>query len=240
MPTIQLSRRGVNKMIGYEVGAEHEGDVRYYNRFLSRPTVPPGDSGVTVGIGFDCGYNSKDAIRKAWEGKVNGNILAFLISASGFKGDAAKRLIKPNTSIFRIDFEISKQVFYETSLPLFVRNTVKSYPNLPKLNPTCAAIIVGLVYNRGASLVDSSPLAVRRKARQEMRDLVIATNEIDYTKIANCFNRMKRLWDGVPEFVGDNEKRISGLVKRREDESKEILQTLNLTYTNNELLVVDY
>lgn len=240
MPQIPLSKRGVNKLIGYEVGAVHEDDVRYYNRFLNRPTVPPGDSGVTVGIGFDCGYNSKQAIQKAWGGKVNGNILAFLISSSGFKGDAARKLIKPNTTSFRIDFEIAKQVFYETSLPIFVKNTLTSYPNLPKLNPTCAAIIVGLVYNRGASLVDSSPLAVRRKARLEMRQLQQAVNELDYNKIANCFSKMKRLWDGVPEFAGDNEKRIEGLVKRREDEAKEIINTIQLEYTENDLIIVEY
>lgn len=56
-----LSDRAVDMIIRYETGGK-----AYYVKKLVRPTWPGGDSGVTIGIGYDLGYYSAAQIRSDW------------------------------------------------------------------------------------------------------------------------------------------------------------------------------
>jgi hypothetical protein len=197
-----------------EIGSERINDFSYYNKFLNRPTYPGGDSGVTIGIGYDCGYNTAAQIRQDWEGKVNSNILAYLISVAGFKGDAARRRITANVRGFVIPIEAARQVFEQVSFPKFKSLTLSIYPKVIELNEITQAVIIGLVYNRGASFGERGKPSWDR--RKEMRELAPAIEAKDYKKIANLIDSMKRLWVG--ESVG--------LVKRREWEAQTILNSI--------------
>lgn len=197
-----------------EIGSERPNDLSYYNKFLNRPTWPGGDSGVTIGIGYDCGYNTAAQIKSDWEGKVNGNILAYLISVAGLKGQLAAKRITPNVRGFIIPIEAARAVFDTISYPKFKALTLSIYPTLEQLNPITQSVIIGLVYNRGASFGERGKPSWDR--RKEMRELAPAIAAKDYTKIANLIESMKRLW------IGNS----VGLVRRREWEAQTIRQSI--------------
>jgi GH24 family phage-related lysozyme (muramidase) len=59
-----------------------------------------------------------------------------------------------------------------------------------------------------------------------MRDLITAISDADYQKIASEIQSMKRLWDGVPDYAGDKEQKVAGLMERREIEAKLVTDSL--------------
>jgi hypothetical protein len=204
-----MTKESLHIIVGPEVGAEFPGDTRYYKKFCQMPTYPGGESGVTIGIGYDLGYNNKQQIKLDWSGRVSGNHLAFFMNCSGIKGSMCKQLINASTRVLSVPYEIAMDVFTQVTLPKFTAKTKAIYPNLENLNETTQAVLIGLVYNRGNSLEGDR--------RVEMRELVEYTNNADYEAIAATIDKMKRLW------VGTDTK---GLVTRREEEAKLILQSV--------------
>lgn len=204
-----MTKENIHLIVGHEVGAEFAGDTRYYNKFCAKPMYAGGDSGVTIGIGYDLGYNNKQQIKLDWGGRVSSNHLAFFLNCSGIKGESSKRLLTPITRQLTVSYQIAMEVFEQVSLPKFTKLTKAIYPNLDNLNETTQAVLIGLVYNRGNSL--------QGDRRAEMRELVEHTNNADYVAIAATIDKMKRLWVGTD---------VSGLVKRREEEAKTILQSV--------------
>jgi len=204
-----MTKESLHLIIGHEIGAEWAGDTRYYKKFCTMPTYPGGQSGVTIGIGYDLGYNNRQQIKLDWGGRVSGNHLSFFLNCSGIKGEMSKRMITPTTRTLTVPYEIAMEVFENVSLPKFTKMTKAIYPNLENLNETTQAVLIGLVYNRGNSL--------QGDRRLEMKELVEHTNNADYAAIASTIDKMKRLW------VGSD---VSGLVKRREEEAKSILASV--------------
>lgn len=204
-----MTQDNLHLIVGHEIGAEFAGDKRYYNRFCSRPLYAGGDSGVTIGIGYDLGYHTRAEIRKDWGGKVSANHIAFFLTCAGVKGERSRRLITVEARRLTIPYETAIDVFMTSSLPKFTEKTKQIYPNLPNLNETTQAVLIGLVYNRGSSLVGDR--------RIEMRELVEHTNNADYIAIADTIERMKRLWVGTT---------VSGLVARREYEAEKIRNSI--------------
>ncbi len=204
-----MTKENIHIIVAPEIGAEFPGDTRYYKKFCQMPTYPGGESGVTVGIGYDLGYNNKQQIKLDWGGRVSGNHLAFFMNCAGVKGSFSKQLITATTRALTVPYEIAIDVFNQVTLPKFAAKTKAIYPNLENLNETTQAVLIGLIYNRGNSL--------QGDRRAEMRELVEHTNSADYAAIAATIDKMKRLWVGTE---------VSGLVKRREEEAKLILQSV--------------
>lgn len=194
----------INLMVQDEVGAEYPGDVRAYNSLYAHPTWPLGQSGVTVGIGYDCGYVSKDQIKKDWQGLINGNYLVQLMSAAGYKGLMAKKQIGPLMRQVAIPYDIALKVFINKSVPEAYRQALAVYPGLDKLNADTIGAVVSLVYNRGAALVG--------KNREEMAELKPVIAKADYLGIAITIEAMKHIWEG-------GTKNDDGLVTRRIEEA---------------------
>lgn len=196
-------------IISKEIGSEYPGDTRYYNAKCAMPSWPGGESGVTIGIGYDLGYNKREQIRKDWEGKVNSNILVFILSVAGVKGELAKKMITEPARRMRIPYEVAKDVFLKSTLPRFTKLANDTYPGLNKLNDTTQAVIIGLVYNRGASFGEEGKPSW--DSRKEMRELAPVILAGDYNKIAELIESMSRLWVG---------KGMDGLVSRRKEEAE--------------------
>src|SRR5687767_1238475 len=60
--SLSCSRMSLDLLLGFEVGSRQG-----YEREFQRPVWPGGQSGVTVGIGYDLGMTSKAEIRADWE-----------------------------------------------------------------------------------------------------------------------------------------------------------------------------
>src|SRR5690606_16373081 len=172
------------------------GGENYYNRFLSRPTWPEGQSGVTIGIGFDLGYEPS---LDPWLAKTPVEILSRLQRTMGMTGREAMIAVQGLRDIV-IPWDDAYSVF--TSYPLSTENekTMRVFPGLRLLPDNVQGALVSLVFNRGAGLKGDS--------RAEMRDIrdMVATGDIQ--GIADAVRRMKRLWPHVP-----------GLLHRREAEA---------------------
>jgi len=172
------------------------------------PSWPGGASGVTYGHGFDLGYNSEEQIKKDWGAHVNGNVLAFMVSCAGVKGETAKKRITTETKILRITSDAAREVFENRTLPRFIKLAQDTYPGFDELNEDTRGAIVSLVFNRGSALgVQGQPSWESRREMRELAPLVLAK---DYEGIAATIKAMGRLWVG---------KGLDGLIARRHAEA---------------------
>jgi len=173
-----------------------------------KPSWPGGASGVTYGRGYDLGYNTKEQIKRDWAAHVNGNVLAFMLSCSGIKGEQAKRLITPTTRTLTITQSAADKVFEEATLPRFEKLAMNTYPGLMRLPEDTIGAIVSLVFNRGTSFgTEGQP---SWESRREMRELAPLIQEGDLKAIADKIRAMCRLWEG---------KGLDGLITRRKREA---------------------
>ncbi len=195
--SLTISNTGMEQLIQHEIVSKS-----YYNRFLKKPIWPGGSSGVTIGIGYDLGYNRISQIQKDWAGRVSDVDLEKLKKVSGLKVDAAKKALD-RLKVVTISFDDAKAVFSKSTLPRYAAATRKAYPGVEKLLPDAQAALLSLVYNRGTSMSGR-----RRKEMAAIRPLVL---QQDYAGIAQEILKMKRLWEG---------RGLSGLLKRRDDEAE--------------------
>ena len=210
------SVKGVNLIIGWEVGSES-----YYNKRLAKPSWPGGASGVTIGIGYDVGMNTATQVEKDWAGRIPDAYVQDLKGVAGISGvsarDAAKRLA--NAGIV-IPWDAAKAVYSENTLARYAATTLRAYPGVDKLPHDAQAAMLSLVFNRGSSKTGSS--------RREMKDLGPAVAAGDLNKMAELFRSMKRLWVG---------KGLDGLLRRRDEEADLILKSKH-KYGPNDFIVV--
>ena len=139
------SVKGLEMIISFEVTSE-----RHYARALSKPTWPKGQSGVTIGIGYDLGYNSAKQIEADWGGRIADAFVQDLKGVAGLHGtparNAARRLARTG---IRIRWETARSVFYERTLARFAEDTRDAYEGVDALPHDAQAAMLSLVYNRG-------------------------------------------------------------------------------------------
>jgi len=212
--SLTISRTGMEQLIAHEVISKN-----YYNRHLKHPVWPGGASGLTMGIGYDLGYNRRAQIDKDWRGRVPDADLDTIKNVSGLKADAAKAMLNSLSEI-EIDYEQAVSVFCDTTLPRHARLTRQVYDGIDGLFPDAQAALLSLVYNRGVSMSGT-----RRKEMAAIRPLVL---QQDYPAIAQEILNMKRLWAG---------KGLDGLLNRRDAEAALVLQS-GRRYKQSELIRV--
>lgn len=202
--TLEISQKSIDTIIYYEVGGK-----AYYEKYLSRPTVPAWQttaSGVTIGMGFDLGYNSRDEIRSALTGVLSEADIILLQGVSGMKGKNAYYNGLPQVK-YRIamNYDQAMEVFMRDSLKRFSKQTSNAFQLTPvRLHPHSNGALISLVYNRGPSLSSSD-------SRKEMRWIKynISTNK-EYL-VPSDIRSMKRLWSATA---------LRGLHLRRDSEAK--------------------
>jgi hypothetical protein len=209
-----VSKRALDKLIEFEVTSE----AAYIKKY-QKPIFPGGESGVTIGIGYDVGYNTKTAIDTDWRGKISDADLELLKTAAGVKGAAAGALIAGLKSI-NVPFAAAREVFYVHTLPRYAKDTRGVYPGIEKLPADAQGALLSLIYNRGTSLTGD-----RRKEMKEIVALVAARN---LAGIADRLTAMKRLWD---------KDQLPGLHTRRDEEAK-LVKNARETYPPQELVKV--
>lgn len=180
--TMIVSLRSIDFIIKEEISSKDQ-----YNRLYNHPVWPQGDSGITIGIGYDLGYHSSKQILEDWS-MLSANDLSLLLTAAGKTGAMAQSLLKGNTALrsVNIPYETAVKVFLEKSLPRFARAALKIYPGLDQLKPDAVGAIISMVYNRGTSL--------EGERRKEMKAIVPLVANKDYSGIAAQIEASMRLW----------------------------------------------
>jgi hypothetical protein len=188
---MNLSDRGIARIIEWETGGEN-----YYDR---HPEWPGGESGITIGVGWDLGHTHTGETARAWRNRIDDATLALLVAVSTHKGNAAQERL-PHVRHLSIPWEAALEVFREHTIPTWYLRTLRIYPQLVDLPGDCAAALVSLVFNRGPSLTGDR--------RTEMREIQEALKAGELERVPNLLRAMKRLW---PE--------VKGLRRRRDEEA---------------------
>jgi len=195
----QPSPKALSLILEYEVG----GTESYYNKHLSHPTWPGGASGMTLGIGVDCGYYSESELRDLFY-FLPDNQLDIVARASGKTGQQGRQYTRDNKDKgITVTWDQAVHIFDTLTWPKFARLAERAFPELDQLKDDAYGAIVSLVFNRGTSMNGDSRLEMRN-----IRDLV---PKKDYKGIAKELRKMKRIWEG---------RGLDGLITRRESEAK--------------------
>lgn len=174
--------------------------------FSSKPDWPGGQSGVTIGFGYDLGYVTVDQFESDWGELVAADANQLLKAVVGLRALRAQNQVGALGDI-RIPRAAAEKVFDTRTLPLFEFRTAQAFPGVEALPEDARGALVSLVYNRGTSMVDNSP----DDRRREMRAIREAVARGDLAEIAAQLRSMKRLWEG---------KGLAGLIARREEEAE--------------------
>jgi hypothetical protein len=194
---IMISSKSVDLIIQFEVGGR-----AYYEKALQKPTWAGGDSGITIGLGYDCGYNTEKQFFKDWGNQLTPNFLEPLRRVVGLKGEQAKSMLRGELLQVRVPYNAAYEVFVKCSIPRYYALTKAIYPELDTLNEDTQGALVSMVYNRGNKIEGDS--------RLEMKAIVDMVAKRDYLGIAEEIEKSKRLWE---------QRGLDGLVKRREAEA---------------------
>ncbi len=209
-----VSFRGVEMLIAFEISSPS-----YYRRELSKPHWPGGASGVTIGIGYDLGYNTIAQVEKDWKGKLSDATLQELLGVTGLRGiDAREASIRLRELEIVIPLEMARSVFFRNTLPRYARQTRKAYPGIEALPHDAQAALLSLVYNRGTSKSGAR--------RREMKAIEKEVRNRSLSGIAGQIRAMKRLWIG---------KGLPGLLTRRDKEA-ELVENSERVYLEEELI----
>lgn len=199
-----ISTKAIQLIIQHEIGGRQVYDKKY-----QKPIWAGGESGCTIGIGYDMGYNTEKQFLLDWSGSLNLNFVNALKPLCGLKGEKVKGMLKGEILNVRIPYNTAYEVFVKSSLPRYYAMTKKIYPNMDLLNDDTKGALVSVVYNRGNKLEGDS--------RAEMRAIVDLIAKQDYEGIAEQIEKSKRLWEG---------KGLDGLVTRRESEADLIRESI--------------
>lgn len=191
-----ISKKAIDLIIQHEVGGRS-----VYEKKYQKPIWPGGDSGLTLGIGYDTGYVKEAQLFSDWQG-LNLNFLNALKRFCGVKGEVVKTMMRGEVLNVIIPYNIAYEVFVKKSIPKYYALTKKIYPQLDELNEDTRGALVSMVYNRGAKIDGDS--------RKEMKAIVDLVAKKDYEGIAEQIEQSKRLWEN---------KGMDGLVIRREAEA---------------------
>lgn len=201
---MNISKKSLDLILEFEVG----GGENYYNKFLKNPTWPGEQSGVTIGVGYDCGYVNKTEFSNDWKDLPQEDFNK-LYKIVGIKGVAAKDLIKTLKGI-NISWELALKVFMNKTITKFYDLTQKTFPNFDKLPENAQGGLISLVFNRGNSLDGD-----RRKEMKAIYNIMNKNQTFTQqhlSEIAQQIRNMKRIWIG-----GSIEK---GMSRRRDAEAK--------------------
>ncbi len=198
----------------FEVGSEAAYEKKYRH-----PIWPGGESGVTVGIGYDVGMNNDAAIRADWGGQVSDADVDLLASVARIAGLAAKAALGRVKSV-DVPLWAARQVFSVRTLPRYAGITRKVFPGVENLPADAQSALLSLVFNRGASLSGE-----RRAEMRAIRDLVPIG---DLAGIGAQLRAMTRLWEGIG---------LPGLIQRRREEAA-LVERSDRPYSTDELVRV--
>lgn len=192
-----VSPAAVALIVRWEVGSQS-----LYTRRYQSPIWPGGASGVTWGIGYDGGHQTRQQIWLDWTAMAS---VERLQATAGITGQAAQPVARRLADV-RVPFGLASDVFAAASLPRYHASARRAFGvgGFDALPADAQGALVSLVYNRGASMIGPA-----RAEMRAIRDVCLPGS--DLRCIAGEIRQMCRLWRGT--------KLEAGLCGRREDEA---------------------
>lgn len=192
----EISESAFDLIVEFEVGGKAGYDPR--------PEWPEGQSGVTIGIGYDLGTCKKQKILTDWAA-LDTETLSRLAECSGVQGYPASLYIR-NLKDVRIPYELAMVVFCNSTLPEEIKKTKTVFEGaFDKLSKDAFGALVSLVYNRG-----TSTKGPKRTEMLEIRKACLAySGQTLVNKIAEQIEAMIPLWGGTTIYSGMKRRRLA-------------------------------
>lgn len=183
------------------IAREEVGGRDYYDKRAIHPEWPGGVSGVTIGVGYDLGY--QHAFATDWAGLLPPADIAALLPWVGVTGAAAQAAIAQLAGI-AIPWQSAWHGYIRRTLPQEVARTRLAFiPAAARtLPPLCLGVLVSLVYNRGAAM-DDPPGSDSRREMRAIRDAIAAGQ---YDEVPAALLSMRRLWPAGNGLIGRRER----------------------------------
>ena len=197
-PAVQvIDPRAIDLIIRWEVTSESR-----YTRALQWPIWPGGASGVTWGIGYDGGHQTRQTITRDWSAH---NGVERLAASSGVVGAQAAPLARSLRDVLT-PYAYGKQVFTESTLPVYMAGARRAYgkEGFDRLPLAAQGALGSIQYNRGGSMAGD-----RNREKRTIRDDCVPRTDVGC--IAREIRSMCRLWRNTPNG--------KGLCARRDDEA---------------------
>lgn len=179
---------GVSQATFDLIVAEEVSSQAAYTARYQHPERPGGASGITIGIGYDCGYADAAKIRSDWGGRLSESMVSALVGVSGMTGDAAQARLAGIKSAVLVPWAAAIDVFANVDIPVWAAKVRHDLQNTNRLSSDCFGVLVSLAYNRGASFSKEGD----RYA--EMRSIKAHMAAMQFEKIPDDIRSMKRLW----------------------------------------------
>jgi GH24 family phage-related lysozyme (muramidase) len=192
-----ISRRATDMIVRLEVGSQQRYEARYRS-----PIWPGGQSGVTIGIGYDLRFANENFLQRDWGTLLSADMINTLKPVLGLGRTEARDALATVQSV-DVPWAAAYSQF-NAFIPYPTKETEDAFPHCAELTDDSFGALVSLVYNRGASMPINSQ---RRREMREIRDLM---SEKNFAPIPDKIREMKRLWPGPNE---------RGLIIRRELEA---------------------
>lgn len=192
-----ISKAAHDLVVYYEVGGKE-----YYDKHYHLPSWPGGASGVTIGIGYDLGYYTKEEFDRTWRPRLSQQKTERLEKVIGLKGASAREALADVADI-SIPWESAMGVYRETTVKKYGKWVLNTFPGAEQLPPDAFGVLFSIVYNRGSSLRGDSRLELRL-----IKALILIK---EYEGVPDQIRSMKSIWDL---------RALDGLLKRREAEAK--------------------
>ena len=192
-----ISQKAHDLLTFYEVG----GLSGYQKRYKS-PCWPGLTSGITIGIGYDLGYNSLANFERDWKPYLSATDFELLSRTVSRRGETAKAMLGAVRHIV-VPWEAAIAVYHATTVPKFAKLVLATFPNVRELHAHAFGALFSLVYNRGARL--------KGERRQHMRNIRDHASAKQFQSVPGEFRSMKVIW---------SKEKFSGLHKRRDAEAR--------------------
>jgi len=188
----------------------------------THPYWPGGESGITMGVGWDLGQHSESELLRAWAA-LDLTTLGQLKIAIHKRGHDAE-VLAPRLKAIAVPRNISLSVFRTSLADAYYPMTLRLFPRVETLPAEVQVALLSLVFNRGVLLGRDPDWSKAKELdrRWEIRRLQDDVKQRDLFAIYVHLGTMKRLWEKSGQ---------RGLLYRRRDE-----QHLIRPYVDRELL----
>ena len=197
------SARAVDFIVSFEVTSRKVYESKYRS-----PIWPEGQSGITIGIGYDLGYVTRTEMETVWGQHLPPAMIAALRTVVGKKGPAAKAMLAAIKPLVDVPWDAAYAVFRDNTLPKFEAMTTAALPNTALLSGDSFGALVSLTFNRGPSYGKAKTVNDTKDRYREMRAIKKHMASMDFAAIPSEIKAMQRLWPTV-----------AGLQRRRREEA---------------------
>ena len=199
---------GISKGVFDFIVQKEVSSKAYYDKALQRPTWPKEASGITVAIGYDVGWATKEKLWADWSNRISDAMITVLERACGVRGAPARDLLPSIKPYVAVPWDAAIAVFTDRDVPKWVETVRRALPNCDRLTPDSFGALVSLAYNRGQEFT-SDPAHDHEGRYREMRNIREHMESGQFDRVPGEFRAMKRLWPNS-----------AGLRDRREQEAK--------------------